>query len=276
MFQIAIIVFRESLEIFLILGIVFAATKNLRNRYRAIGSGILIGIVGALFVSSCASTIAESYDGYGQELFNILLLSLTIFMIFVTIIWMRDRASKIKLDFKNLEQQRMHNLRAQASLALMVASLFFREGSEIVLFLTSILSVNHFSFYEILFALLSGISLGLASGCVLYLGIFKAAGRHIFKITSSLLILVASGLASEIANLISSADLMHIGSEIFWDSSWLLDDDSIIGRVLKIIIGYNARPTSLQMLFYFSTLFFLFVLNNIKSSKIQNKIETKI
>ena len=262
MFQIAVVVFRESLEIFLIFGIVYAATKNLRNRHYAIISGILIGIIGALALAYFASAITESCDGYGQELFNIVLLSLTIFMIFVTIVWMRDRSSKIKFNFKNLEEQRMYNFRTQVSLALMVAALFFREGSEIVLFLTSILAVNDFSFYEVLCALLYGIFLGIGAGFVLYLGIFKTAGRHIFKITSSLLILVAAGLAAEVANLISAADLLHIGSNIFWDSSWLIDDDSIVGRVLKVIIGYNSRPTLLQLFFYVSTLSFLIVVSN--------------
>jgi high-affinity iron transporter len=267
MFQISVVVFRESLEIFLIFGIVLAATKNLTARHKFIASGLIIGILGSLLLAHFASSISESFDGSGQELFNISLLSLTIFMIFLTVVWMRDRSAKIKLDFKNLEEQNISNFRAQASLTLMVAALFFREGSEIALFLSSILAVNNVSLYEIFLALFLGLSFGISAGCIIYLGIFQMAGKHIFKITSSLLILIAAGLSAEIANLISSADLTQFGSEIFWDSSWLIDDDDFVGRVLKIMIGYNSRPTSLQLVFYFTTLSILLTVSNNKPHK---------
>jgi high-affinity iron transporter len=264
MFQISVVVFRESLEIFLIFGIVLAATNNLASRHKFIVSGVIMGILGSLLLAHFASSISESFDGSGQELFNIALLSLTIVMIFLTVVWMRDRSTKIKSDFKNLEEQNISNFRAQASLTFMVAALFFREGSEIALFLTSILAVNNFSLYEALLSLSLGLSFGIASGCLIYFGIFQMAGKHIFKITSSLLILIAAGLSAEVANLISSADLTQFGSQIFWDSAWLIDDDEFAGRVLKIIIGYNSKPTALQLVFYFATLSILVAVSNNK------------
>jgi len=39
-----------------------------------------------------------------------------------------------------------------------------------------------------------------------------------------------------------------------WDTSWLLSDQSLVGRVLHTLIGYTAQPAGIQLVFYVATL----------------------
>src|SRR5262249_54530729 len=48
-----------------------------------------------------------------------------------------------------------------------------------------------------------------------------------------------------------------------WDTSWLLSEKSIIGRMMHTLIGYSERPTEMQLVVYIATLVVMFVLMRI-------------
>ena len=253
MLQISTVIFRESLEIFLILGVIFAATKNLSKRYYAIFAGVFFGAMGAVVLAYSTSYISSKYDGFGKELFDISLLSLTIIMILFTTIWMRDRGTIIKQEISAAIEQ-AETPKTYFLLISMIAALFFREGAEIVLFVSGISTSYKFSIFEIFTAASYGLLSSIFFTGITYLGLFKLSGKYIFKITSLLLTLIAAGLVAEVINLFSSIGMFT--SEQYWDSGWLIDDqNSIAGIVLKSMLGYNARPTKLQIYSYFFTIF---------------------
>jgi high-affinity iron transporter len=78
--------------------------------------------------------------------------------------------------------------------------------------------------------------------------------KYLFKISFALLILIAASLASEAAGILTSIGFLDIYNEPLWDSSWFISDFSITGRILKILIGYNAQPNSMQLMFYIGTI----------------------
>jgi high-affinity iron transporter len=39
-----------------------------------------------------------------------------------------------------------------------------------------------------------------------------------------------------------------------WDTSFLLSEQSLAGRVLHTLIGYTAQPAGIQLVFYLATL----------------------
>jgi len=45
-----------------------------------------------------------------------------------------------------------------------------------------------------------------------------------------------------------------------WDTSWLLSEGSIMGKLMHTLIGYTERPTELQLVVYVGTLFAMFLL----------------
>ena len=89
MLSFAVIVFREILEISLVIGVLIAATRGLKNRKKWIGIGLGMGIVGSIVVAFFAEGISNAMEGMGQELFNATILILATILIGWTVVWMK-------------------------------------------------------------------------------------------------------------------------------------------------------------------------------------------
>ncbi|MFM6972585.1 MAG: FTR1 family protein, partial [Alphaproteobacteria bacterium] len=101
-FQIAIVVFREILEIALILGILTTATKEVEGRTKAILSGLFLGLIFAIILAFFTDKISMALDGMGQEFFNGLILLSASFMIAWTVLWMQKHAKSLSGELKRL------------------------------------------------------------------------------------------------------------------------------------------------------------------------------
>jgi len=69
-----------------------------------------------------------------------------------------------------------------------------------------------------------------------------------------LILFLCAGLASQAAGFLVQAGLIPALSESLWDTSWLLDEGSIAGQFLHVLIGYVSRPAGIQVLVYVLTL----------------------
>ena len=61
-------------------------------------------------------------------------------------------------------------------------------------------------------------------------------------------------MAAQAAQFLDAAGLINVLNQVLWDTSAVLPQNSIIGRVLHTLIGYNDRPTEMQLLVYIATL----------------------
>ncbi len=57
--------------------------------------------------------------------------------------------------------------------------------------------------------------------------------------------------------------LVEVLDRTVWDTSWLLSEGSMVGRLLHTLIGYTERPTELQLMVYIATLIAMFLLMRI-------------
>ena len=87
-----IIVFREVLEAGLIIGVVLAASRGVPGRGRAVGLGVLAGLVGSVIVALFAAEISQAFAGRGQEIFNASVLLLAVVMLTWHVVWMASHA----------------------------------------------------------------------------------------------------------------------------------------------------------------------------------------
>jgi high-affinity iron transporter len=60
-------------------------------------------------------------------------------------------------------------------------------------------------------------------------------------------------MASQAARFLVQADLLPSLGPQLWDSSGLLSDRSVLGQTLHVLVGYDARPAGVQLLFYIVT-----------------------
>ncbi|MFP3017899.1 MAG: FTR1 family protein [Candidatus Tisiphia sp.] len=265
MFKIALVVFRECLEIALLLGVILAVTKQLEKSRIYIIAGVMLGTVSAALFAFFTRSITVAFSGLGDEIFNSGVILLTVALIGWTIVWMQGYGIKIKQNLNDLSVKISSGDSSYIMLVLIVAATILREGMEIIILVYSISSVEIIDSNSYLLGLIIGMVSGLTLGVIIYLGLIKIVNQlYIFRISSILLMLVASGFAAEAAGILSSSGIITILSDQLWDSSWLISDRSIYGKFLKMITGYIARPNGLQVVFYICTLGLINILIQIK------------
>ena len=253
MLQIAIVVFREILEISLIVGILTAATKNIPHRTKWIIGGMASGIAASLILAFFTDQISESLDGVGQEIFNGSILLSASFMISWTVLWMQKHAKSLSGELKKISNSVREGSKPLYTLLFVVFFSVLRESAEIVLFTySSYISGSNIS--QISLGLIAGTICGSAIGAALYFGIIKASGKYFFIITTWILVFLASGITASGIGFWINADIIPSLGNPIWDSSMILSQLSPFGTFLNIFMGYVDQPAGAQVLAYFINL----------------------
>lgn len=251
MFSSAIIVFREVLEAALVITIVMAATQGVARRMYWIFGGVVAGIMGASIVAALAEQISMAFEGAGQELFNALVLMSAVIMLAWHNIWMSHHAKELVGHLKSLGSGVSRGELPMYFLCTAVGLAVLREGSEVVLFIYGIVASG-----AGLVSIISGSALGLAAGSLvgllLYKGLLKINPKQLFTVTGWLILLLASGMAASCAGYLIQAGYLP-SQQPLWDSSNIISQHSIFGQLLHVLIGYQDRPTAVQLLFYVGT-----------------------
>jgi high-affinity iron transporter len=254
-----VIVFREVIEAGLIVGIVLAATRGVPTRGRWVTAGILAGLVGAALVAIFAGAISQAFEGAGQELFNATVLGIAVVMLMWHNAWMARHGREIAEEMRTVGHAVSEGAKPLTALAVVVGLAVLREGSEVVLFLYGIFASGT-SGLDLLAGGMLGIAAGAAFTGLTYFGLLAIPNRHIFSVTSWLIALLAAGMAAQAVQFLNNAGLAIVLERTVWDTSWLLSDGSLFGKLMHTLIGYTERPTELQLMTYIATLFAMFLL----------------
>ena len=255
MIAIALIVFRETLEAALFVGIVAAATRGLLGRGRWLGAGVTAGVIGALLLALLADRIAALADGLGQDLVNVGILSLALAMLVWHGIWGQQQGREAALDARRLGATVRDGARTPAVLALACALAVLREGAETVLFVLGVTgSPDAIGAQAPLLGIAAGLLAGTAAGGLIYLGLSRVPTQRLFGVTHALIVVLTAAIASQLARALVQAGLVQRWNTPLWDSSWLLSPDSAFGALLHALAGYDAQPSGLQLAFYVGTL----------------------
>ncbi|HJD65220.1 MAG TPA: FTR1 family protein [Rickettsia endosymbiont of Diachasma alloeum] len=255
MFKIALIVFRECLEISLLVGIILAVTKHIEKSRIYIIAGGMLGVVSASIFAFFTRKLSLSFGGMGDEIFDSGIMILITILLSWTIIWMQGYGTKVKQHINNISTKIHEGNSSYLMLVFLVASTILREGAEIIILVYSISSVETITSSNYIQGLIIGATSGFLLGLIIYFGLIKIANqKYIFKISTILLMLIAGGFAASAAGILTSSGLVMFLSDQVWDSSWLVADRSMTGKILHIVTGYIARPNGLQVLAYFTTI----------------------
>jgi high-affinity iron transporter len=254
-----IIVFREVIEAGLIIGIVMAATRGVFGRGRWIIIGIGAGVLGAAAVALFAGAISRAFEGVGQELFNAGILAIAVVMLMWHNAWMARHGREIAAEMRSIGTAVSEGAKPLTALAIVVGLAVLREGSEVVLFLYGIFASGT-SGSSLLLGGLLGIAAGAAFTGLTYFGLLAIPTRYIFSVTSWLIALLAAGMAAQSVQFLNNAGFAEILGNTAWDTSWILSEGSILGRLLHTLIGYTERPSQLQLAVYVATLLAMYLL----------------
>jgi high-affinity iron transporter len=250
MFATAIIVFREILEAALIVGIVAAATRTVPHRTRWLAAGIAAGLIGAGFVALGTERIAELASGVGQELFNATVLGIAVAMLAWHNLWMSSHGAALAGDARSVGSAIRDGRRECSVLMIVVGLAVLREGSETVLFLYGIAASDGGASWPMLMGGLAGLAAGIVIGYAVYAGLLRIPLRWFFTATGALVLFLAAGMASQAARFLIQADMLPGLATPLWDTSAVLPQTSIGGTLLHSLVGYEAQPAGMQIVFY--------------------------
>lgn len=269
----ALIIFREVLEAALIIAIVMGSTRGVVGRVRWVAGGVTFGVIGAAIIAAFAGVISDAIAGRGQELLNAAILLAAVVMLAWHNVWMSSHGRALAGEMKRVGHDVSVGMKPLSVLAIVTFFAVLREGAETVLFLYGLVASGTDS-AGLLTGGVLGLAGGVAVGWLLYHGLLRIPIGHFFSVTGWMVLLLAAGLAANAAGYLYQADWVPALSLQVWDTSWLLSQDSWLGAVLHILVGYNDRPLGIQVLFYVVTLVTIYTLMRLYGQQGRQRTQT--
>jgi high-affinity iron transporter len=255
----AIIIFREVLEASLIIAIVMGASRGIARRGRWVAGGVALGVLGASLVALLASDLATKFQGKLSAILNAVILLSAVAVLTWHSVWMKSHGRKLAAEISTVGEDVQPGRQPLTALMLLTFAAVMREGSEAVLFMWAIATGGNQGLSMTLGGL-SGLAAGVLVGSLLYRGLLGIPLRFFFSFTSWLILLVTAGLSAQAAGFLNQADLLPSLGTSIWDTSSVLSQVSLLGQLLHTLVGYVARPSGIELVFYVGTLLVAFLL----------------
>ena len=249
-----LIVFREVIEAGLIVGIVLAATKGVPRRALWVAYGVIGGVLGACLVAGFAGQLEMLFEGSGQELFNAAILIVAVVMLTWHNVWMAGHGRQMAREMREIGGQVATGERTLAALSIVVGVAVLREGAEVVLFLYGIASQPGTTTASLLAGGAMGVAAGACVSALMYYGLLAIPAHKLFRVTAGLITLLAAGMAAQAVLFLQNAGYLQVMMGTVWDTSWLLPEGSLLGKLLHTLIGYSDQPNGLQLVAYSLTI----------------------
>jgi high-affinity iron transporter len=243
------IVWRESAEAMLVVGILYAWLKqrpDAATGMRFLWGGVAAGAGLALLLALVMLGIASSLSGNGLDYFQLAIVLVASGLIVQMVFWMRRHGRTFR---KDLEANMARNARAANwwGLLIVVALAVGRETAETVVFLYG-LAVDKGGIANLPIVLVLGVAAAFATFWALQQGSRILSWRLFFRVSEVLLLLLAGALlVSGVEKLIALSVLPPLVDPV-WDTSRLLDDSGRIGGLIASFTGYRARPALLALI----------------------------
>lgn len=270
-----VIVFREMLEMVIVMGVLMAATRGLAGAWGRIGAGALLGLAGAIFFGVFMVQLEASFEGKGEFIFNAAVLATASLLVAWTVFWMTQHGRELSQRMQQLGNSVRQGAMPKTALLVVACSAVMREGSEAAFFLLGAAQSVASDGWSMLFGGLLGGGSALLIGMLIYLGLVRIPVHRLFSVAGWLLMLLAASMASEATwNLVTINWLPPLVDPL-WNSSTLLSQESTLGQFLHILIGYNDRPSALQVIvFIFSLSVMSSIYYRVQSNRRPSRLRT--
>lgn len=256
MFSVAgfLITMRESIEAALIIGILLTYLSKMGHK--ELRKDIWLGTIAAILTSVGAAMlfyfVLGGFEQYVEIIEGFAMIIAAIILTWV-IIWMMKTGKDMKGKLEDRIEQTISKEKRFGLIFLAFISVF-REGIETVLFMVGVITVET-NVWAIIWSSIAGIAVSVVIGIALFWSGQKINLKYFFNITSVILIIFAAGLFAH--GLHEFQEIGWFGSEDFflqrtvWDMSAFLNDKTTeLGKFLRALIGYQDKPTWLELISY--------------------------
>lgn len=253
-----LIMFRESLEAILIVGIVLSYLSNTGQKkyYMVVYAATLVAIISSVILAIVFKIFLGGFSGEREEIFEAIVMLTSSVLLSSMILWML-RHRNMKRDIEYSVENTLSKSKAIGLFWLIMLSIL-REGVETVVFLSSASLVT--SAESNLLGAFLGLTLALFVGYFIFFASKKLDLKLVFDITNTLLILFAAGLIAQGLHELQELGLINLATVKVWSTENILPKSSFIGDLAKGLFGYNSSPSALEVssyLLYLSAIFAL-------------------
>lgn len=253
--NIVFIVWRESIEALLVVGILQAWLNQqggdaCRRGRVYLWSGVATGLLVAALLGAAIILLGDELSDDAQQIFQTSLMLIAAVLIVQMVLWMRRHGRTLKRELETALQSAADKANWWG-VFLLAAIAVAREGSETVVFLAgSISAARHGALGPTMLAVGAGLALALATYALLQVGNKLLSWRTFFRLTEVMLLLLAGSLlVTGVDNLVGLGVLPRLSGRL-WDTSALLADGGAFGGLLSALTGYRARPDLTEVLIY--------------------------
>ena len=237
-----VIVLREVLEAALLISILLATSRRLGLNSRWLKISLVIGLIGATVYAHFLGPISALFGGFGQELVNATL-HLLVFLTLIVIVFLVAR---------HHGHARVTDRLLPLMMAAAVAVATAQEGSEIIVYVTGFLQVSGF-LGSVGIGSLTGAGIGLSVGIFFYYLLLSLPYQRAHWISLALLGVAAASMSAQVSTMLIQADFLSAAGPV-WDTSWLVDEQSLPGQLLFALVGYESTPSLVEVVIYAASL----------------------
>ncbi|HEV2218978.1 MAG TPA: FTR1 family protein [Casimicrobiaceae bacterium] len=242
------IVWRESAEAMLVVGILYAWLKqrpDAATGMRFLWGGVAAGAGLALVLALIMLGIASSLSGNALDYFQVAIMLVAAALIVQMVFWMRRHGRTFK---KDLEANMADNVRKANwwGLLVVVALAVGRESAEAVVFLYG-LGAEKNGIANLPIVLVLGIGAAFATFWLLQQGTRWLSWRVFFRVSETLLLLLAGALIVSGVEKLIALDVLPDIVDPVWNTTRLLDDSGRFGGLIASFTGYRSRPALLPL-----------------------------
>lgn len=247
--QIVFILWRESIEALLVVGILSgwlarqgAPARAALYLWGGVAAGLALAVLFALTVLGFSAVLTP---GLRQDMMTAMVF-VAAALIVQMVVWMRAHGRTLKRD---LEQGLNAAARQDHWWAVFLLALFAvaREGSETVVFLYGTIAAAGTS---TLSGVLASVAIGLVAATLSFAAL-KASARYLpwrifFRVSEVMLLLLGCALfVTGVGDLVSHGILPY--GRTLWDIGFILDDGSRLGGLVAALTGYRSAPDTITL-----------------------------
>jgi len=246
-----VITAREGFEAALLLGLVYASLNRIgrRDQFRSVTTGAWLGLVASVLMGIAVTVLSGPLLDLGPDLIAAAVIFAAVGLLTWHGWWMRQHARALRgeVDRRVEDAEASHCLWAVGMIAF---AGIFREGAETVLFLWGLMTqVGSTHGWDSAIGAVLGLGVAAVLGWAVYHGGARLSLPRFFAVTSILILFLAAGLFSTGLGRLQALGVLP-PADVLWDTSAVLSNENVLSSFLNGLVGYRARPSTIEAVGY--------------------------
>lgn len=253
MWNALIVVWRESLEAMLVIGVLLAWIARRPDPAalkRGLWGGVAAGLALAGALGYAAYAAQSEFAGAALERFQLAMVLGAAALILHMVLWMHAHGRGMKRELELQVERAAASTGAVLGVAAITALAVAREGAETVIFLYGLGMEGEGAAAQLFGGAAAGFAIAAATAWAMARGAKFLDLRTLFRVSEYLLLIIATALLVAGVDRMIGMDWLPALVDPLWDASAILSDADGAGRFLADFTGYRARPALSALLLW--------------------------